>query len=86
MGSWITQMNFRKLDLHLPTGATVKSLLEVLSEKIPNFREVVLDSEGQLRAIQRFLINGRSIRYLQKLDTPFADGDVVAIFPAVAGG
>ena len=86
MGTWINLMDFQKIDLHLPEGTTVKSLIKELTKKIPNFRKVVFHSDGQLRAIQRFLVNGRSIRYLKKLDTSLEDGDVVAIFPAVAGG
>jgi len=86
MGTWITQLNFQKMQIILPEGSTIKNLLEELSRRIPHFSKVALLPNGQPRIIQRFLVNGRSIRYLQVLDTPLQEGDIVAIFPAVAGG
>ncbi|GAJ22964.1 unnamed protein product, partial [marine sediment metagenome] len=40
----------------------------------------------ELRKTVNILVNGRGLDLLQKLDTPLKDGDVVAIFPPVAGG
>ncbi|MHA1916851.1 MAG: MoaD/ThiS family protein [Candidatus Ranarchaeia archaeon] len=86
MGSWASRMRFRKMEIQIPENTSVKTLLEILSEKIHNFRETVMKIDGDLKIWQRFLINGRSIRYLNRLETIIKENDVVAIFPAVAGG
>ena len=44
---------------------------------------------GRGRALRRFVnvyINDEDVRFLDGLDTSLADGDVVTILPAVAGG
>jgi molybdopterin synthase sulfur carrier subunit len=32
------------------------------------------------------IVNGRQIHHLQGLDTPLADGDMIAIMPPLLGG
>jgi molybdopterin converting factor small subunit len=46
----------------------------------------VLAPEGELRAFVNVFVGSRNIRSLAGLATPLADGDVLAIVPAVAGG
>jgi molybdopterin synthase sulfur carrier subunit len=41
---------------------------------------------GSLAEGHIVLVNGRNIHHLQGLDTALADGDRVAVFPAVGGG
>jgi molybdopterin synthase sulfur carrier subunit len=39
--------------------------------------------------LQRYikvLVNGRGLHVLQGLDTPLSDGDIIALFPPIAGG
>lgn len=40
----------------------------------------------ELRKTVNILVNSRKLDFLQELNTPLKDGDVVAIFPPVAGG
>ena len=63
---------FNRRTLDLPEGTSVGGLLERLAipPGVPG-RHVILP-----------LVNGRHA----KPDQPLADGDIVAIFPAVAGG
>jgi molybdopterin converting factor small subunit len=46
----------------------------------------VLAPEGGLRSFVNIFVGSRDIRSLAGLETPLADGDVLAIIPAVAGG
>jgi MoaD family protein len=46
----------------------------------------VLAPQGELRQFVNVFVGGRNIRSLEGLSTPLADGDVIAIVPAVAGG
>jgi molybdopterin synthase sulfur carrier subunit len=68
--------------------ADVGSLLEELVRKFGEKMLVQLYEPGtrKLRGIVHILVNGRSINLLEELKTPLKDGDVVAIFPPVAGG
>jgi molybdopterin synthase sulfur carrier subunit len=66
----------------------VGSLLEELVNKFGEKMLVQLYEPGtrKLRGIVHVLVNGRSINLLEGLKTLLKDGDVVAIFPPVAGG
>jgi molybdopterin synthase sulfur carrier subunit len=39
-----------------------------------------------LRDFVNILKNGRNVHFLSGLDTPLDNGDVIALFPPVAGG
>jgi adenylyltransferase/sulfurtransferase len=66
----------------------VSSLLDWLVRKFGEKMLMQLYEPGtrKLRGIVHVLVNGRSINLLEGLKTPLKDGDVVAIFPPVAGG
>ncbi|MSQ09939.1 MAG: MoaD/ThiS family protein [Dehalococcoidia bacterium] len=68
------------------SGDTVQGLLENLESSYPGFKEQVLNGEGQLHRFVNIYKNDEDIRYLGQLNTPLADGDVVSILPALAGG
>jgi molybdopterin synthase sulfur carrier subunit len=65
---------------------TVESLLGKVTTECPTLTEKVFDEEGNLRNSIHVLVNGRSIRYLDGLDSPVDESDRVALFPAVGGG
>ena len=48
--------------------------------------ERVLTPEGEIRNFVNIYLGSRNVSSLDKLDTPVAEGDVLAIIPAVAGG
>jgi molybdopterin synthase sulfur carrier subunit len=66
----------------------VGSLLEELVSRFGEKMLVQLYEPGtkKLRGIVHVLVNGRSIDLLEGLKTSLKYGDVVAIFPPVAGG
>lgn len=66
----------------------VGSLLDELVRKFGERMLVQLYEPGtrKLRGTVHILVNGRSINLLEGSKTPLKDGDVVAIFPPVAGG
>lgn len=67
-------------------GETVGALFGSLVARYPGLGEHLLDEEGGLHRFVNVYVNDEDIRYLGQLDTPVADGDVVSIIPAVAGG
>ena len=46
----------------------------------------LVDDQGGLHKFVNVYCNDDDIRYLDQLDTKVADGDVISILPAVAGG
>jgi sulfur-carrier protein len=67
-------------------GGTVAEVLEQLDSGHPGFGERIFDENASLRRFVNVFVADEDIRFLQNLDTPVAEGQVVSIVPAVAGG
>jgi sulfur-carrier protein len=67
-------------------GSTVGEVLAGLDAQFPGFRGRLFDDEGKLRRFVNVFVADEDVRFLDGLDTPVADGQVVSIIPAVAGG
>ena len=67
-------------------GKTVGEVLEQVNAQYPGFKEQITADDGALHRFVNIYINDEDIRYLQALDTPVSEGDVVSILPALAGG
>lgn len=66
-------------------GGTVGIALANLVKKYPAL-EPKLFLNGKIRPYINVFINNEDIRYLDEMDTAVADGVIVALVPAVAGG
>ncbi len=76
-------------DIEIGADGTLRDVLGCLIDRYGDaFYQVMYDpSTGDLKKENPILVNGRHYRSLEKaLDTPLAEGDLVAIFPPVAGG
>jgi sulfur-carrier protein len=67
-------------------GATVGEVFTSLVGRYPGLRGNLLDDGGALHKFVNVYKDDDDIRYLDGLDTKLADGDVLSILPAVAGG
>jgi MoaD family protein len=67
-------------------GKTVGELLEDMNARYPGFKEQITMDDGSLHRFVNIYINDEDIRFLQSLDTPVKEGDVLSILPALAGG
>jgi molybdopterin synthase sulfur carrier subunit len=76
----------RSVDVDVPPGMPVSAVLERLFDQHPTLEPKILDAGGGLRRAVNIFVNGRSVRFLQGLDTELAPDDDLAIFPPVAGG
>ena len=67
-------------------GTSVGELIENLNAKHPGLKDRLCDEKGEVRRFVNIYVNDEDVRFIQALDTPLKDGDVVSILPAVAGG
>ena len=67
-------------------GETIEALLASLAGEYPGLVGQVIKQDGTMHKFVNVYLNDDDIRYLEKLDTKIAPGDVVSILPAVAGG
>lgn len=76
----------KELVMSIPEGETVRGLLRKLGDGNTAFLSRVLERDGNLMPAINILQNGRNILSLHGIETCLAEGDVIAIFPPVAGG
>ena len=76
----------KQVDLEVESGDTVRDALVRLAGDHPALGERILDDDGNLQKAINVLVNGRSIKFLDDLNTTIQEGDELAIFPAVGGG
>jgi sulfur-carrier protein len=67
-------------------GDTVRDLIGDLDRRYPGIAGSLLTDDGSLHRFVNLYVNDEDVRFLGALDAKLADGDVVAILPAVAGG
>ena len=67
-------------------GSTIGEVFHGLIDRYPGLAGNLVDDGGQLHKFVNVYRNDDDIRYLDQLDTKVADGDVISILPAVAGG
>jgi molybdopterin synthase sulfur carrier subunit len=67
-------------------GATIHELLKSLISQAPAIEPRLFKGPAQLNRFVNIYVNEEDIRFLNNLDTPVKEGDVVAIVPAIAGG
>lgn len=67
-------------------GSTLKDVLEELFKRYPSLRDEILDENGELKTGYRLLVNGREAIHIGGMDVEIREGDVIALFPPIAGG
>jgi molybdopterin converting factor small subunit len=67
-------------------AGTLREVFDGLVAQYPGLEGQLTDDNGSLHKFVNVYANDDDVRYLDGLDTELADGDVVSILPAVAGG
>ncbi len=75
----------RGLDLIEVDADTVRTCIEAVEAEHHGFRELILDSEGNLRRFVRLFVNGEALDW-DAVDAPLAASDRVRVLAAAAGG
>jgi molybdopterin synthase sulfur carrier subunit len=68
------------------SAATVEEALNAIERDAPGFLARILTPEGEVRPLVNIFVGDTSIRERAGLATTLADGDIIAVIPAVAGG
>ncbi len=76
----------KTIDVPLEPGATVRDLAETLVDAYPDLREHVFDETGAIGRTVHFMIDGRNARWLDGEATVLESGQLIDVFPPVAGG
>ncbi len=67
-------------------GSTVGEVLKALDAAHSGFTDRLFDDAGNLRRFVNIFLDDEDVRFLDNLDTPVSERQVVSIVPAVAGG
>jgi sulfur-carrier protein len=65
---------------------TVAGVFHQLESRWPGLRGQLITEQGELHRFVNVYVNDEDVRYLERLDTKAAEGDVVSLLPSVAGG
>jgi sulfur-carrier protein len=66
-------------------GATLLQVIDDVEARHPGLKERLVEEHG-LRRFVNVYVNDEDVRFVGGLQAPTADGDVVVVLPAVAGG
>jgi len=86
LGGSLSSTGKGEREVVLPPGASIVAFLESAGLKAPGGTPESRDDSRSRHGALTILLNGRNIEFLEGLDTPLADGDVIAIFLASEGG
>ena len=70
-------------------GSTLAELIDDVEGRHPGLKSRLVDeakADGSLRRFVNVYVNDEDVRFSGGLSSPVADGDVVVVLPAVAGG
>ena len=75
------------LEEKVERGATVRDVIKKLAMEQHAFGDIVFDAENQkVNGHIVMVLNDRLLESLNGLDTIVEDGDVIRLFPVIAGG
>jgi sulfur-carrier protein len=66
-------------------GTTLLQVIDDINDRNPGLKERLIEANG-LRRFVNVYVNDEDVRFSGGLSAPTADGDVVVVLPAVAGG
>lgn len=78
--------NQKEIKLNVPTPMSTRHALDTIFADYPALKPEILDDDGRVLPHVSVFVSGRDIRHKQGLDTLLQDGEILSLFPPVAGG
>ena len=66
-------------------GSTLSAVIDDVDTRHPGLKDRIVEADN-LRRFVNVYVNDEDVRFSGGLNAPTADGDVVVVLPAVAGG
>jgi sulfur-carrier protein len=79
-------LGMKEMLLDLKDGQTIRGLLCTITNKYPELKTEIFEDQDDLKEIVSVLVNGRSIEFLERMNTRLQDGDMLSLFPPAHGG
>jgi molybdopterin synthase sulfur carrier subunit len=80
-------MKTKEIELESDNKITVQDAIKLMTdrygEKLINY---LLEKNGKPKPVFLLMVNGKSIKELEGLETPLKEGDVLAVLPPAVGG
>ena len=74
-------------DKETEEGATVGNVIRKLADEHQAFGDIIFDTKtDKLSGYVAIVLNDRLLEALKGLDTNIKDGDIIKLFPVIAGG
>jgi molybdopterin synthase sulfur carrier subunit len=67
-------------------GTSIRDLVRTVARGHPEGEDTIFDERGEFRRYVILMRNGERIETARADEIPVVDGDVIALFPPVAGG
>ena len=67
-------------------ASKLRGALQGLEKFGEEFNQRLFDGRGNPSRFINMYVNGRDVRFLDKLDTVLNEGDTISLMPAVSGG
>jgi len=67
-------------------ASNLRGALQGLEKLGEEFNRRLFDGRGNPSRFINIYVNGRDVRFLDKLDTVLNEGDIISLMPAVSGG
>jgi sulfur-carrier protein len=75
-----------EVEVTVPTGASVREVLDRLADDLPAVERRVRDETGALRRHVNVFVDAADLRHLGGLDHRVTGGEQVLLLPAISGG
>jgi sulfur-carrier protein len=79
-------IGIKEMLLDLRDGQTIEGLLRMITNKYPALKQKLFVDNYELKDLVTVLVNGRNIEFLERMNTRLREGDLISLFPPVAGG
>lgn len=76
----------KEITVPFTDGQTVRQLIADIADAYPALAEQIVNEQGELTGLVHILVHGRHVHWMQGLDTPIRESDIVVLMPPSAGG